>query len=96
MALSGWIHTVPRDVSTLDQRRPTMLASRSSLLSADALARLKCVARAAMSRAACSRVGRLSWLTILGHAKVSLWSVGPFRCESVALRTHWALVVMGQ
>src|SRR2546430_3131168 len=37
-----------------------------------------------------------SWLTVLGHAKDSLWSLDLFRCESVALRTHWVLVVMDQ
>jgi hypothetical protein len=37
-----------------------------------------------------------SWLTILGHAKDSLWSLDLFRCESVVLRTHWVLVVMDQ
>jgi putative transposase len=35
-----------------------------------------------------------SWLTVLGHAKDSLWSLDLFRCESVLLRTHWVLVVM--
>jgi transposase InsO family protein len=35
-----------------------------------------------------------SWLTLLGHAKDSLWSVDLFRCESAVLRTHWVLVVM--
>ena len=35
-----------------------------------------------------------SWLTVLGQAKDSLWSIDLFRCESVALRTHWILVVM--
>ena len=35
-----------------------------------------------------------SWLTFLGHTKDSLWSVDLLRCESVALRTYWALVVM--
>jgi putative transposase len=35
-----------------------------------------------------------SWLTFLGHAKDSLWSLDLFRCESVLLRTHWVLVVM--
>ena len=35
-----------------------------------------------------------SWLTVLGHAKDSLWSLDPFRCESAILRTHWVLVVM--
>src|SRR6266699_3922202 len=35
-----------------------------------------------------------SWLTTLGHAKDSLWSVDLFRCESAILRVHWVLVVM--
>jgi putative transposase len=35
-----------------------------------------------------------SWLTLLGHVKDSLWSTDLFRCESVALRTYWVLVVM--
>ena len=37
-----------------------------------------------------------SWLTVLGHAKDSLWSVDLFRCESAVLRTYWVLVVMDQ
>jgi putative transposase len=37
-----------------------------------------------------------SWLTALGHAKDSLWSLDLFRCESVILHTHWVLVVMDQ
>ena len=37
-----------------------------------------------------------SWLTFLGHAKDSLWSIDLFRCESALLRTHWVLVVMDQ
>jgi transposase InsO family protein len=37
-----------------------------------------------------------SWLTVLGHAKDSLWSLDLFRCESAALRTHGVLVVMDQ
>ena len=37
-----------------------------------------------------------SWLTFLGHAKDSLWSVDLFRCESVMLRTYWVLVVLDQ
>jgi hypothetical protein len=37
---------------------------------------------------------RPSWLTVLGHAKDSLWSVDLFRCESAVLHTHWVLVVM--
>jgi transposase InsO family protein len=35
-----------------------------------------------------------SWLTALGHAKDSLWSLDLFRCESALLRTHWVLLVM--
>jgi hypothetical protein len=35
-----------------------------------------------------------SWLTALGHAKDSLWSLDLFRCESAVMRTHWVLVVM--
>ena len=35
-----------------------------------------------------------SWLTVLGHAKDSLWSLDPFRCDSAVLHTHWVLVVM--
>jgi putative transposase len=35
-----------------------------------------------------------SWLTTLGHAKDSLWSLDLFRCESAPLRTHWVLVVV--
>ena len=37
-----------------------------------------------------------SWLTVLGHAKDSLWSLDLFRCESAVLRTHWVLVVTDQ
>ena len=37
-----------------------------------------------------------SWLTVLGHAKASLWSLDLFRCESAILRTHWVLVVMDE
>ena len=37
-----------------------------------------------------------SWLTVLGNAKDSLWSLDLFRCESAVLRTHWVLVVMDQ
>jgi putative transposase len=40
--------------------------------------------------------GGPSWLTFLGHMKDSLWSIDLFSCESVALRTHWVLVVMDQ
>ena len=37
-----------------------------------------------------------SWLTVLGHAKDSLWSLDLFRTESILLKTHWVLVVMDQ
>jgi putative transposase len=35
-----------------------------------------------------------SWLTVLGHAKDSLWSLDLFRCQSAVLHTHWVVVVM--
>ncbi len=37
-----------------------------------------------------------SWLTFIGHAKDSLWSIDFFHCESILLNTHWVLVVMDQ
>ena len=37
-----------------------------------------------------------SWLTTLGHAKDSLWSIDLFRAESTTLKTHWIMVVMDQ
>jgi hypothetical protein len=37
-----------------------------------------------------------SWLTFLGQARDSLWSIDLFRCESLSLRKHWMLVVMDQ
>jgi transposase InsO family protein len=40
--------------------------------------------------------GGPSWLTFIGHARDSLWSVDLFRCESITLRTHWVFVVMDQ
>ena len=40
--------------------------------------------------------GGPSWLSFIGHAKDSLWSIDLFRCESAILRTHWVLVVMDQ
>jgi putative transposase len=40
--------------------------------------------------------GGPSWLTFIGHAKDSLYSIDLFRCESVALRTYWVLIVMDQ
>ncbi len=35
-----------------------------------------------------------SWLTVIGHAKDSLWSVDLFRCESILLKSYWVMVVM--
>jgi putative transposase len=35
-----------------------------------------------------------SWLTVIGHAKDSLWSVDFFRCESILLQSYWIMVVM--
>lgn len=37
-----------------------------------------------------------SWLTALGHAKDSLWSIDLFRTESITLKTHWIMVVIDQ
>ena len=37
-----------------------------------------------------------SWLTTIGHAKDSLWSVDLLRCESILLKSHWMMVVMDQ
>lgn len=37
-----------------------------------------------------------SWLTTIGHAKDSLWSIDLFRCESIVLKSHWVMVVMDQ
>ena len=37
-----------------------------------------------------------SWLTFIGHMSDSLWSVDLFRCESVTLKSHWAMVVIDQ
>ena len=37
-----------------------------------------------------------SWLSFLGHAKDSLWSLDFFRCESLILKSHWVMVVMDQ
>src|SRR5579862_650757 len=36
------------------------------------------------------------WLSFIGHAKDSLWSLDLFGCESAILRTYWVLVVMDQ
>jgi hypothetical protein len=40
--------------------------------------------------------GGPSWLSFIGHTTDSLWSVDLFRCESVALRSYWVLVVTDQ
>src|SRR5262249_44225295 len=37
-----------------------------------------------------------SWLSLIGNAKDSLWSLDLFRCESAILRSYWVLVVMDQ
>ena len=42
------------------------------------------------------RSSRSSWLSFIGHAKDSLWSLDLFRCESVVLQTYWVLVIMDQ
>ena len=40
--------------------------------------------------------GGPSWLSFIGHARDSLWSVDLFRCESILLQSYWVLVVMDQ
>ena len=35
-----------------------------------------------------------SWLTVIGHAKDSLWSVDFFRCDSIPLKSYWIMIVM--
>src|SRR5262249_34148373 len=40
--------------------------------------------------------GGPSWLSFIGDAKDSLWSLDLFRCESAISRTYWVLVVMDQ
>ena len=35
-----------------------------------------------------------SWLTVIGHAKDSLWSIDLFRCESIGLTSYWVMVAM--
>ena len=37
---------------------------------------------------------RPSWLTAIGNAKDSLWSVDLFRSESILLKSYWVMVVM--
>jgi len=38
--------------------------------------------------------GGVSWLTAIGHAKDSLWSIDLFRCESILLQSYWVMVVI--
>ena len=40
--------------------------------------------------------GGPSWLSFIGHAADSLWSVDLFRCESIVLQSYWVLIVMDQ
>ncbi|MHB8623500.1 MAG: DDE-type integrase/transposase/recombinase [Sulfuricaulis sp.] len=35
-----------------------------------------------------------SWLTAIGHAKDSLWSLDLFRCESIVLQSYWVMVII--
>jgi putative transposase len=35
-----------------------------------------------------------SWLSVIGQARDSLWSVDLFRCESILLKSYWVVVVM--
>src|SRR5208283_2883423 len=35
-----------------------------------------------------------SWLSVIGQARDSLWSVDLFRSESMLFRSHWVMVVM--
>ncbi|MHB8623621.1 MAG: integrase core domain-containing protein [Sulfuricaulis sp.] len=34
-----------------------------------------------------------SWLTAIGHAKDSLWSIDLFKCESIVLQSLWVMVI---
>ena len=36
----------------------------------------------------------LYWLSVIGQARDSLWSVDLFRCESILLQSYWVMVVM--
>ncbi len=40
--------------------------------------------------------GGPSWLSLIGNAKDTLWSLDMFCCESISLQTHWVLLVMDQ
>src|SRR6516164_1664003 len=37
-----------------------------------------------------------SWLSFIGHAADSLWSVDLSRCESILLESYWVLLLMDQ
>ena len=37
-----------------------------------------------------------SWLTFIGHLTDNLWSIDLFRCESIMLKSHWAMIVLDQ
>jgi len=43
---------------------------------------------AVLARLAGPGGGGASWLTVIGHAKDSLWSIDLFRCESILLKTY--------
>ena len=38
--------------------------------------------------------GGPSWLSVIGQAKDSLWSIDFFRCESILIKSYWVMVVM--
>jgi putative transposase len=38
--------------------------------------------------------GGPSWLSVIGHAKDSLWSIDFFRSESILIKSYWIMVVM--
>lgn len=35
-----------------------------------------------------------AWLTAIGHAKDSLWSIDFFKCESIVLQSFWLMVII--
>ncbi len=37
-----------------------------------------------------------SWMTVIGNARDSLWSIDFFMCESINLKTHWVMLVIDQ
>ncbi len=40
--------------------------------------------------------GGPSWLSLIGNAKDTLWSLDMFCCESISIQTHWVILVMDQ